>query len=175
MGCAVSGLVCTYIGAIKVNLEFTFSFSGFSFSGLDLFLKISVFTYFSPIADWFSTMLSNHWLRVWTFFSVDYCSLAQQQRIRGFKPGFKTQVFNSQFLTQTDISFSRFSDLKPGKGHFLDYFKRSYINYVFSHTTVKLGKKERFDKEHIKEAFPVTNLPFTSSTPFHFVGPMITS
>ena len=30
--------------------------------------------------------------------------------------------------------------------------------------TVKLGKKERFDKEQIgiKESFPVTNLPFTS-------------
>ena len=30
-------------------------------------------------------------------------------------------------------------------------------------STVKLGNKERFDKEHIgsKEPFPVTNLPFT--------------
>ena len=30
--------------------------------------------------------------------------------------------------------------------------------------TVKLGNKERFDKEQIgiKESFPVTNLPFTS-------------
>ena len=30
--------------------------------------------------------------------------------------------------------------------------------------TVKLGNKERFDKEQIgiKELFPVTNLPFTS-------------
>ena len=30
--------------------------------------------------------------------------------------------------------------------------------------TVKLGSKERFDKEQIgiKEPFPVTNLPFTS-------------
>ena len=30
--------------------------------------------------------------------------------------------------------------------------------------TVKLGNKERFDKEQIgiKEPFPVTNLPFTS-------------
>ena len=31
-------------------------------------------------------------------------------------------------------------------------------------TTVKLGNKERFDKEQIsiKEPFPVTNLPFSS-------------
>ena len=34
----------------------------------------------------------------------------------------------------------------------------------FIHTTVKLGNKERFDKEQIgvKEPFPVTKLPFTS-------------
>jgi len=33
-----------------------------------------------------------------------------------------------------------------------------------SSSTVKLGNKERFDKEliDIKELFPVTNLPFTS-------------
>ena len=32
------------------------------------------------------------------------------------------------------------------------------------HGTVKLGNKERFDKEQIgiKKPFPVTNLPFTS-------------
>ena len=32
------------------------------------------------------------------------------------------------------------------------------------YNTVKLGNKERFDKEQIgiKEPFPVTNLPFTS-------------
>ena len=35
---------------------------------------------------------------------------------------------------------------------------------AYRHTTVKLGNKERFDKEliGIKEPFPVTNLPFTS-------------
>ena len=34
----------------------------------------------------------------------------------------------------------------------------------FFKTTVKLGNKERFDKEqiYIKEPFSVTNLPFTS-------------
>jgi hypothetical protein len=36
--------------------------------------------------------------------------------------------------------------------------------FNFLRTTVKLGNKERFDKEliGIKEPFPVTNLPFTS-------------
>ena len=35
---------------------------------------------------------------------------------------------------------------------------------VFKECTVKLGNKERFDKEQIgiKEPFPMTNLPFTS-------------
>ena len=38
---------------------------------------------------------------------------------------------------------------------------RYFLNFD---TTVKLGNKERFDKEQIgiKEPFPVTNLPFTS-------------
>ena len=42
--------------------------------------------------------------------------------------------------------------------HFLQVIKKSYV------CTVKLGNKERFDKEliGIKEPFPVTNLPFTS-------------
>ena len=51
------------IGLFKVNLEFSFSFQGFSFSGLDLIFKsgfytwdslhisISVLNYFSAIAD----------------------------------------------------------------------------------------------------------------------------
>ena len=41
-------------------------------------------------------------------------------------------------------------------------FKKSQIELFKS--TVKLGNKERFDKEQIgiKEPFPVTNLPFTS-------------
>ena len=39
--------------------------------------------------------------------------------------------------------------------------KTHRINYLY---TVKLGNKERFDKEQIgiKEPFPATNLPFTS-------------
>ena len=38
-----------------------------------------------------------------------------------------------------------------------------FLDYLFV-STVKLGNKERFDKEliGIKEPFPVTNLPFTS-------------
>ena len=37
-------------------------------------------------------------------------------------------------------------------------------NILKNITTVKLGNKERFDKEQIgiKEPFPVTHLPFTS-------------
>ena len=39
-------------------------------------------------------------------------------------------------------------------------------NFIFQSTicTVKLGNKERYDKEQIgiNEPFPVTNLPFTS-------------
>ena len=41
----------------------------------------------------------------------------------------------------------------------------SFELFPFANTyTVKLGNKERFDKEQIgiKEPFPVTNLPFTS-------------
>ena len=40
----------------------------------------------------------------------------------------------------------------------------STIYYVLNLSAVKLGDKERFDKEQIgiKEPFPVTNLPFTS-------------
>ena len=36
--------------------------------------------------------------------------------------------------------------------------------FIWLHNTVKLGNKERFDKEQIgiKEPFPVTNMPFTS-------------
>ena len=55
-------------------------------------------------------------------------SLAQQSRIYGFQIifflGFKTRVFNSQFLTQPDISFCRFPNFKHEKGYFLVYFNR---------------------------------------------------
>jgi hypothetical protein len=55
------------------------------------------------------------------------------------------------------------------KIYFLDFF--SIVASFYSaekvpklSNTVKLGNKERFDKEliGIKEPFPVTNLPFTS-------------
>ena len=38
------------------------------------------------------------------------------------------------------------------------------LNQIILCSTVKLGDKERFDKEQIgdKEPFPVTNLPFSS-------------
>ena len=49
---------------------------------------------------------------------------------------------------------------------FLQNFSLAYfVNYSFIFaSTVKLGIKERFDKEQIgiKEPFPATNLPFTS-------------
>ena len=40
---------------------------------------------------------------------------------------------------------------------------KRHKNWILTNT-VKLGNKERFDKEQIgiKEPFPVTNLPFTS-------------
>ena len=43
-----------------------------------------------------------------------------------------------------------------------NYVPIPHLHYILS--TVKLGNKERFDKEQIgiKEPFPVTNLPFTS-------------
>ena len=41
--------------------------------------------------------------------------------------------------------------------------KAKLLNLIFK-STVKLGNKERFDKEQIgiKEPFPITSLPFTS-------------
>ena len=41
---------------------------------------------------------------------------------------------------------------------------KAHVQLGHVHYTVKLGNKERFDKEQIgiKEPFPVTNLPFTS-------------
>ena len=47
-------------------------------------------------------------------------------------------------------------------GHSWAFYDILIFNFLDS--TVKLGNKERFDKEQIgiKEPFPVTNLPFTS-------------
>ena len=46
----------------------------------------------------------------------------------------------------------------------LDFVLRKMFKKFLNTYTVKLGDKERFDKEQIgvKELFPVTNLPFTS-------------
>ena len=46
--------------------------------------------------------------------------------------------------------------------HIIRALEATYLVYKYS--IVKLGNKERFDKEQIgiKEPFPVTNLPFTS-------------
>ena len=115
----ISYLAKSIRGLFKVNLEFSFSFPGFSiFSSSPGFqICVSNLRFTSYFNFSFNLFLSNCWLlafgflqgsavkpRFWTFFSVNYCFFAQQPRIR---VGFKTQVFNSQFLTQTDISFSR--------------------------------------------------------------------
>ena len=51
----------------------------------------------------------------------------------------------------------------------MDLMNQMILRFWLTHitqieNTVKLGNKERFDKEQIgiKEPFPVTNLPFTS-------------
>ena len=53
------------------------------------------------------------------------------------------------------IHFTTQLNIRPN----VDQYKAPNQSY-----TVKLGNKERFDKEQIgiKEPFPVTNLPFTS-------------
>ena len=91
-------------GPIKLNLEFRFS-SNFNFN-----LRIS--QQLLIVILWFSN-LSN--LGIWTFFSVNYCSSAQQTRIRVFKFGFQNPGFQFQFLTQPDISFQGFQILNPKK------------------------------------------------------------
>ena len=44
------------------------------------------------------------------------------------------------------------------------HLSKQCLLFLRDSSTVKLGNKERFDKEliGIKEPFPVTNLPFTS-------------
>ena len=100
----------------KLNLEFSFSFPGFSFQVWTWFSNMRFISYFNFIFNlflsnycWFSTRLSSKTKVLKIFFLVNYCFLARQPRIRVFKPGFlgfKTQVFNSQLLTQTHILFS---------------------------------------------------------------------
>ena len=83
---------CVKSEPIKVNLKFSFSFSKFSYSGLDTIF----WSYFSVIADCQSLVCykahrSNSGF--WTFFSVKYCSLDQQSRIGVIFLGFQNQGF----------------------------------------------------------------------------------
>ena len=50
--------------------------------------------------------------------------------------GFKTKVFNFQFLTQPNISFSRFPNFWPEKGYFLVYFNRPSDKTISTHTII---------------------------------------
>ena len=96
------------------------SFLGFSFSGLDL----NIYSGFNPEIHFkfqFQFKLISQQFRIvflqgsavkpmfWTFFSTNYCSLAQQSRIRVFKFGFQNPGFQI---------------LNPKKGHSLVYFNR---------------------------------------------------
>ena len=97
------------------NLRFT-SYFNFSFNFFLSICRLLVFGFLQVKS------------RFWTSFSVNYCFFAQQPRIRVFKPGFKIQVSNFQFSTQTNISFSR-SDLKMAISRFI-------LKSPFSESTV---------------------------------------
>jgi hypothetical protein len=114
-------LQTSHNGLFKVNLEFSFSFTGFSFSGLDLVFKfgfqtwdsihisISVLTYFSAIADcqslvFYKAQQSNPGFELFSQLIIAFLPSNQESGLSNLD--FKIQVFNSQFLTQTDISFS---------------------------------------------------------------------
>ena len=63
--------------------------------------------------------------------------------------GFKTQVFNFQFLTQPDISFPRFPNFWPEKGYFLVYFNRS----------IAIGSsRDLMNTRFCDQALPVTTM-----------------
>ena len=107
-------------GPIKVNLEFSFSFAGFSFSGLDL----TIYSGFKPeihficqfqfsqqlliVSLCFSTRLSSQNLSFELFFSALWLSSLELWVSNSIFLGFQTQVFNFQFLTRPNILFSRF-------------------------------------------------------------------
>ena len=94
----------------KLNLEFSFSFSGLGLvfkSGFQTWDSLHMYFNFS-----FNLFLSNYLVfgflqgsavkpRFWTIFSVNYCFFAQQPRINVFK----IQVFNSQFLHKLIFHF----------------------------------------------------------------------
>jgi hypothetical protein len=122
----VINLILFHSGLIKVNQEFSFSINSGVFifrSGPGFQFWVSNLRFTSYFNFSFNLFLRNCWLLVfgflkdsavkpsfWTFFSVNYWSLSQQPRMRVLNLGFKIQVFNFQFLTRTDISFSRFSN-----------------------------------------------------------------
>ena len=113
-------------GSIIVNLEFSLSFLGLSFLGLDPNI------YFIPEINFISQLLIvSLFLQCFAvkpgfeLFSHSIIALWLSYLELGFSDlGFKTRVFNSQFLTQTDFSFSRFPNFKPKKDHSLVYFNR---------------------------------------------------
>ena len=72
-------------------------------------------------------------IRLWSYTGRGTStSLLSNLELRFSNLGFKTWVFNSQFLTQTDIAFYRFPNFKPEKGHFLVYFNRpTMVKYVY--------------------------------------------
>ena len=118
---------------IKVNLEFNFWFSCFSFCGSgpkhlfgfqtwDSFhISISVSTYLSIVS--LCTRLNSQNLRFELFFSALWVSNLELWGSNPIFLGFQTQVFNYQFLTQPDNSFSRFSNFRPEKGYFNRFVK----------------------------------------------------
>ena len=73
----------------------------------------------------------------------------------------KQQNEKTKTIFDRELGFSR----GPNSSSLSCLCFHSSILSPFRHLhTVKLGNKERFDKEQIgiKEPFPVTNLPFTS-------------
>ena len=132
-----------HTGPIKVNLEFSSSFFGFSFLGLDP----KIYSGFKPEMHFifqFNLFFSNCWLlvfgflqgsavkpEVWTFFPQLIIALwLSNIELWFLNLGFINYVFNSQFLTKADISFSRFPNFKPKKTHFQVYFNRPTIECI---------------------------------------------
>ena len=104
---------CAHNGFFKVTLEFSFSFPGFSFSGLDLVFKsgfqtwdslhisIWLLTYFSAIADckplvFYKAQQSNPGFEVFSQLIIAFLLSNQESGFSNLD--FKTQVFNFQFL-----------------------------------------------------------------------------
>ena len=138
-------IIMDFIGPIKVNLEFNFSFSGFSFSGLNsnfsgfkpeiyfIFqFQFHFFSYLSAISDCQSWVFFKSLVKpsVLIFFQLIIALWISNLELGSFFLGFKTQVFHIQFLTQTDIPFSRFPNFRPEKGQLLVYFYRPNVESI---------------------------------------------